>query len=316
MPVSTADVKRQNFNPDNVFMHEMKEGELLNRFQMPIMADVMKNSVVFKLGKYQEMNGKSEIGFNYWADKPGAYWVGEGRKIQTTKATMLQATMRAHKVATIVVVSREYLHYTYSQFFNAIKPQLSEALWKKVDEATILGADNPYTKSIESVVTETGKVVTGDFTYDNVLALEDALLEAGVTPNAFISKTQNRTGLRKVVNKDANETLYDRKANTLDGMPIVELHSDEMKKGDLYTGDFNKLFYGIPYNINYSISEVGQLSTIVNEDGTPVNLFEQELIALRVTMDVATLVAQDDAFAKLTSGEVASEPAEEEVASV
>lgn len=230
MPVSTADVNRQNFNPDNVYMHEMKDGKLLNQFQMPIMADVMKNSVVFKLGKYQEMNGKSEIGFNYWADKPGAYWVGEGRKIQTTKATMLQATMRAHKVATIVVVSREYLHYTYSEFFNALKPQLSEALWTKVDEATILGVDNPFPKSLESVTAETGKVVTGEMTYDNILALEDSLLEAGVSPNAFISKTQNRTGLRGTVDATTKEVLYDRKVNTLDGLPIAELESEEMKK--------------------------------------------------------------------------------------
>ncbi|MCO6273967.1 phage major capsid protein, partial [Staphylococcus epidermidis] len=32
------------------------------------------------------------------------------------------------------------------------------------------------------------------------------------------------------------------------------------------------------------------------------NLFEQELIALRVTMDVAFHIADDKAFAKLTAG--------------
>ena len=47
------------------------------------------------------------------------------------------------------------------------------------------------------------------------------------------------------------------------------------------------MFYGIPYNMSYKISEEAQLSTIQNEDGSPVNLYEQELIALRVTMDVA-----------------------------
>ena len=60
------------------------------------------------------------------------------------------------------------------------------------------------------------------------------------------------------------------------------------------------MFYGIPYNMSYKISEDGQLSTVQNEDGSPVNLFEQELIALRVTMDVAFHIADDNAFAKLT----------------
>ena len=43
-----------------------------------------------------------------------------------------------------------------------------------------------------------------------------------------------------------------------------------------------------------------------NADGSPVNLFEQELIALRVTMDVAFHIADDKAFAKLTAGTVST----------
>ena len=62
------------------------------------------------------------------------------------------------------------------------------------------------------------------------------------------------------------------------------------------------MFYGIPYNMSYKISEDGQLSTVQNKDGSPVNLFEQELIALRVTMDVSFHIADDNAFAKLTAG--------------
>ena len=57
--------------------------------------------------------------------------------------------------------------------------------------------------------------------------------------------------------------------------------------------------------MSYKISEDGQLSTVQNEDGSPVNLFEQELIALRVTMDVAFHIADDNAFAKLTGGKAA-----------
>jgi len=61
------------------------------------------------------------------------------------------------------------------------------------------------------------------------------------------------------------------------------------------------MYYGIPYGMSYKISEEAQLSTLTNEDGTPVNLFEQELVALRVTMDVAFMIVKDTAFAKLES---------------
>ena len=57
--------------------------------------------------------------------------------------------------------------------------------------------------------------------------------------------------------------------------------------------------YGIPFNINFKISEEAQLSTLTNEDGTPVNLYEQELVALRATMDIGFMVIKDEAFAKI-----------------
>ncbi|MGX0340953.1 phage major capsid protein [Staphylococcus hominis] len=297
-----ADVKPQVFNPDHVMMHEHKEGELLNDFNQPILLDILQNSKIMQLGKYEDMGGKSEKEFTYWADKPGAYWVGEGQKIRTTKPSLVSAKMRSHKLGVIVVASREFLNYTYSQFFEAMKPQIAEQFYKKFDEAGLLNVDNPFAQSVEQSVTTAGNVVNGPITLQNVLALEDELLEHDVEANAFVSKTQNRTALRGVRDELTKESYYDRTSNTLDGLPVVDLKSDEIKKGDLYAGDFNKMFYGIPYNMSYKISEDGQLSTVQNEDGSPVNLFEQELIALRVTMDVAFHIADDNAFAKLTEG--------------
>ncbi|MBO1278263.1 phage major capsid protein [Staphylococcus haemolyticus] len=297
-----ADVKPQVFNPDHVMMHEHKEGELLNDFNQPILLDILQNSKIMQLGKYEDMGGKSEKEFTYWADKPGAYWVGEGQKIRTTKPSLVSAKMRSHKLGVIVVASREFLNYTYSQFFEAMKPQIAEQFYKKFDEAGLLNVDNPFAQSVEQSVKTSGNVVNGPITLENVLSLEDELLEHDVEANAFLSKTQNRTALRGVRDENTNESYYERSSNTLDGLPVVDLKSDEIKKGDLYAGDFNKMFYGIPYNMSYKISEDGQLSTVQNEDGSPVNLFEQELIALRVTMDVAFHIADDNAFAKLTAG--------------
>lgn len=297
-----ADVKPQVFNPDHVMMHEHKEGELLNDFNQPILLDILQNSKIMQLGKYEDMGGKSEKEFTYWADKPGAYWVGEGQKIRTTKPSLVSAKMRSHKLGVIVVASREFLNYTYSQFFEAMKPQIAEQFYKKFDEAGLLNVDNPFAQSVEQSVKTSGNTVNGEINLDNVLKLEDKLLEHDVEANAFLSKTQNRTALRGVRDENTNESYYDRSSNTLDGLPVVDLKSDEIKKGDLYAGDFNKMFYGIPYNMSYKISEDGQLSTVQNKDGSPVNLFEQELIALRVTMDVAFHIADDNAFAKLTAG--------------
>lgn len=291
----------QTFNPDNVLLSQKPDGELLPNFNNVVLKDVRDQSLVTQLGRYEEMDGQ-EKKFQFQTDGVSAYWVDEGQKIQTTKPTMAEATMRAHKLGVIVLASREFLTYTWTDFFNEIRPQLAEAFRLKLDEAAILNVDNPFKNSIEQAVQSTGNVLeNAEITYDNVLALEDILYAHDVDPNAFISKRQNRTALREagVSENGVRREIYDRTANEIDGIYVADFPSTNFEKGNLYAGDFDSLRYGIPFPINYKISEEGQLSTITNEDGSPVNLFEQELIAMRATMDVAVHILKDNSFAKL-----------------
>lgn len=288
----------QTWNPDNVTVYETKEGKIPDKYNTLILSEIMENSKIMQLAKYEEMTDK-EKKFEYFAEGPGAYWVGEGEKIQTSKPKWLQATMVAKKLGVIIPVSREYLHYKMSDFFTVMQPKIAEAFYKKFDEAALLNKNNPFPQSLDESVTIASNIVEGALTYDNVLAVEDLLAENEFEPNAFISNRKNRTELRSVAQTVGTnvEFIYDRSANTIDGLPVVDLKS--LEKGNLYTGDFNNMFYGIPYNISFKISEDAQLSTLTNEDGTPVNLFEQELVALRATMDIGFMIVKDEAFAKI-----------------
>lgn len=291
----------QTWNPDNVTVFEHKEGTIPDKYNELILKDVMEGSKVMQLAKYEEMDSK-EKKFEYFAKGPGAYWVGEGEKIKTSKPQWLTAKMVAKKLGVIVPCSRELLSYKVSDFFEKMKPKIAEAFYKKFDDAVILNADNPFPQSLEESVMESGNSISTGLTYDNILALEDILSDGDFDVNAFISTKKNRSTLRnvqKIENGVVVETLYDRANNTLDGYPVVDLKS--LEKGTLYAGDFDYMYYGIPYGMSYKISEEAQLSTLTNEDGTPVNLFEQELVALRVTMDVAFMIVKDTAFAKLES---------------
>lgn len=212
---------------------------------------------------------------------------------------MVKRNDDCEKIGVIIPVSREYLTYKMSDFFTQMQPKIAEAFYKKIDAATILDKENPFSQSIEKSVIAASNVIEGDLTYDNILALEDLLGEGEYDPNAFISNRKNRTVLREASKKigDTTQFIYDRVSNTIDGLPVADLKS--MDKGNLYTGDFDYLRYGIPFNINFKISEEAQLSTLTNEDGTPVNLYEQELVALRATMDIGFMVIKDEAFAKI-----------------
>lgn len=295
----------QTWNPDNVLVYEKKDGSIPAKYNKLILKEMMENSKIMQLGKYEEMDGKEKT-FEYFAEGPGAYWVGEGEKIKTSKAEWLNVKMVTKKLGVILPVSREFLHYKMSDFFTQMHPKIAEAMYRKFDEAGILNVDNPFPQSIEKAITDEGNVIAGDLNYKNIIDLEDIISDNDYDLNAFISTRKNRSTLRETRNIEngvVTETLYDRKNNTIDGYPVTELKSKKMEKGTLYAGDFDYMYYGIPFGMNFKISEEAQISTIKNEDGTPVNLFEQELVALRVTMDVAFMIVKDDAFAKLMPGE-------------
>lgn len=292
----------QTFDPDNVTMYEHKDGTIPEKYNKLILKEIMNGSKVMQLARYEEMDSK-EKKFEYFAKGPGAYWVGEGEKIQTSKPQWMQATMVAKKLGVIVPCSREFLHYKMSDFFEAMRPKIAEAFYKKFDDAAILNMENPFPQSVDESAMAAGNLISGGITYDNILAMEDALNNEDYDVNAFISTKRNRSTLRnvhKIENGVIVESMYDRGANTIDGLPVADLKG--LEKGNLYAGDFDYMYYGIPFGMSYKIDESAQLSTLKNADGTPVNLFEQELAALRVTMDVAFMIVKDEAFAKLEAG--------------
>lgn len=290
----------QTFNPDKVLVSEKKDGTFTKQMTDIIMKEVAENSVVMQLGQYHEMDGLQEKTVYVQTDGVSAYWVNETEKIKTDKPEVVPVALKAHKLGIILVASREALNYTWQKFFDDMKPQIVEAFHTKIDEAGLLGHETPFANSVAKSAKDSSHVVVGPINYENLLKLEDALYEADVNPNAFVSKVQNRSALREARDGD-KKTIYDKVNNTIDGITTVDLKSKQFKKGDLLAGDFNSLIYGVPYNINFKISEEGQISTMKNADDTPINLFEQEMVAIRVTMDIAVMVTKADAFAKLTA---------------
>lgn len=290
----------QTFNPDKVLVSEKKDGTFTKKMTDIIMKDVAENSVVMQLGQYHEMDGLQEKTVYVQTDGVSAYWVNETEKIKTDKPEVVPVTLKAHKLGIILVASREALNYTWEKFFEDMKPQIVEAFHTKIDEAGLLGHETPFANSVAKSAKDASQVVVGPINYENLLKLEDKLYEADINPNAFVSKIQNRSALREARDGD-KKTIYDKANNTIDGITTVDFKSKQFKKGDLLAGDFNSLIYGVPYNINFKISEEGQISTMKNQDGTPINLFEQEMVAIRVTMDIAVMVTKANAFAKLTA---------------
>lgn len=292
MPITNA-----TFTPDNAVMLHNTKGVVPKEYGTLILESVMQNSLMMQLAKYEDMNAQ-EKEFDVFLGGLGAYWVGEGQRIETSSPKWTKVNMKAKKLGVIIPISREYLNYKQPDFWNLVRPSIAEAFYKKFDAATFLGLDSPFDWNVDK--SATAKAVTGALDLKNYDAMVDKLNDDGYEPNAIVSKVANKSLLKALVRETNGVKLQMYDGANIEGVPVFNLHKDiAMNKGTLYAGDFNYAYYGIPYDLHYMISEEAQLSTVKDADGNPLNLFEREMVALRATMDVAFMIVKDDAFASL-----------------
>ena len=297
------------FNPDNVLLQDAKTGQIPSEQGTLVLKEFMANSVVAQLAKPEPMT-KPVKEFTYLAEGPGAYWVDEAERIQTSKATWLQARMEAKKLGVIIPVSKEFLRFTVTDFFNQMRPAIAEAFYVKFDQAALFGNETPYAAGVsvwENIDASGNKIELG--TRENLyLDLNDllALVEDGDNdPNGFTTTRRFRKDLRGAVDDRKLPIFNDARGGATAqalGLPIgfADGKSWDYDKAHLITGDWDYARYGVLQGIEYSISEDATLTTIVDAEGNPINLFERDMFALRATMHVAFMTLKEDAFAALT----------------
>lgn len=296
------------FDPDNVMMMDARDGAIPSEQGSLILKEFVAESAVAKLAKAMPMT-KPIINFTYLAEGPGAYWVNEGEKIQTSKATWLTAEMEAKKVAVILPVSKEFLRYTMTDFFNAMRPAIAEAFYTKFDQASLFGNDTPYKAGVsvwENILASENEIVKGSGAnlyedFNDLLALVE---DGDNDPNGFTTTKRFRKDLRGAVDAQNLPIFNDVSGGATSrvlGLPIGYASGKawDYDKSEMIVGDWDNARYGILQGIEYSISEDATLSTIVGEDGEPINLFERDLMALRATMHIGFMTLKEDAFASL-----------------
>lgn len=308
-PLLKVNIKQFDFNPANVLLQDAVTGQIPQEQGTLVLKQFMQQSAISQLAKYEEMT-KPEKKFTYLASGPGAYWVGEGEKIQTSKATWLTATMKTKKLAVIIPASKEFLRYTVQGFFNEMKPAIAEAFAVKFDQAGLFGVASPFGtgNSVFEKATAAGNIiphVEGGNLYDELNGTIALIEDGDKDPDGFTTTRKFKQTLRGA--KDANEQpiFNDAKAGATTealGLPIgyVDSKSWDYAKALMMAANWDYTRYGILQGIEYKISEEATLSTVVGADGEPINLYEQDMFALRATMQVGFLTLAEDAFAALT----------------
>ncbi|MCP1355083.1 phage major capsid protein [Aneurinibacillus migulanus] len=297
------------FNPNNVLLQDAVNGKVPTEQSTLVLKDFMTQAAITQLAKYEPMT-KPEKTFTYLASGPGAYWVGEGEKIQTSKATWLDAKMTTKKLGVIIPVSKEFLRYTVTDFFSQMRPAIAEAFAIKFDQAALFGTGSPFGAGVsvfERATAAGNKIERNSIgnIYDELNALMALAEDNDKDVNGFTTTRRFRQRLRGA--KDANglpifnDATQGATSQAL-GLPIgyVDSKSWDYAKAELFAADWDFARYGILQGIEYKISEEATLTTIVDENNQPINLFERDLFALRATMQVGFMTLNDEAFTVLT----------------
>lgn len=232
---------------------------------------------------------------------PDAYWVnGDTGLKQTTSAAWDKVSITAEELAAIVVIPDNYFDDANIPLWDTIRPLLSEAIGKKVDQAGIFGTDAPASWPDD--------LVTGATAADNVVAEGDnddlgadvAALGALMAQDGYaITGFAGSPGLQwqLVGLRNAQGTpLYTPSLSAgapsgLYGYPLNEQLNGawDSTAVKLLAADWRRIVVGIRSDISFRIFSEGVIS---DADGAVVvNLMQQDSKAMRVTFRVGFAVA-------------------------
>lgn len=268
-----------------------------------IMKDVARGSSLLRLSKVTEMTSDTKK-IPVMVEGPGAYWVGEGERIKTSKAGWIYPELKVKKLAVIVPTTKEKLNDTTIAVFEELKEPIGEAFYQAIDAAGFFGTNSPFASNIMKSVEKCGHKIEIDTNGTGKLDLDvsDAMAtveDAGYDVNGFAAKIGVKNSLRKLRDANGNQLFADGvNGKEFYSLPIEFSRNGawDKTKAEIIGADWDKSLVGIRAELEYEILKEATLQDTLWTDGKPLSLAEQDMIAIKATMRLAYLVIKDEAF--------------------
>lgn len=299
-------------------------GFLPAHIAQPIFERAARQSVVQRLVRQVPLsiNGES---IPVTTSRPTAGWVGEGEQKPASKGTMSLLAMAPKKIAAVLVVSAEVVRANPGNYINVMRDSLAETFAVSFDRAALHdeGPDGaagagPFSTYIDQAtkVQEIGgtSVANGGVYVDLVEAMRDIVSDVDASGRRY-----RLTGW--ALDSVLEPSLWGAVDTT--GRPIwvdlpMDAESGAIGGGRLlgrsgfigegvasanltsvvgYGGDWSQAAWGVVGGISYKVST----EATVTINGSLVSLFENNLVAILAEAEYGFVMADADAFTKLTN---------------
>ncbi len=283
-----------------------------------------RSSVVQQLATQVPLGGNG-TSIPYVTGRPAASWVSEGSTKPASSGSMTLKAITPQKLACILVVSSEVVRANPGGYMDLMQNSLAEAFAVAFDQAALHDAGptgsagaGPFSTYIDQT-TKTQELganaqadggIYGDFVDAIATVVSDSdasgrryrltgwALDDVVEP-AILGQTAT-TGEPLFINAPFEETTSATRPGRLLGRPSFMgegIATSNQTSVVGYGGDWSQAAWGVVGGISYGVST--EASVTVN--GSLVSAFENNLVVIRAEAEYGFVVADAEAFVKLTN---------------
>lgn len=233
---------------------------------------------------------------------PQAEWVDETEAKPVSRPTLGNKIITPYKLAVIVPFSNEFRR-DLSALYNALVDRLPGALAKRLDQ-TVFTDDVAVPGSNFDKLTGAPSFDLGEDAWQALVAADSSVaLAGGGRLNGWALSPQARGVLLGSVDGNGRPLFVDNIAAnsvpTLLGAPVVisrGVYDDTTPPQIGFTGDWTYAVAGTVEGVQVSVSDQ---ATLVDGANT-INLWQQNMFAVRAEIEVGFRVRDINAFARLT----------------
>jgi HK97 family phage major capsid protein len=271
-----------------------------------IIQGVPSDSAVLQLAKRLPNMSRKQTRLPVLSTLPTAYFVnGDTGLKQTSSVSWENVYLNAEELAVIVPIPEAVLEDNDYDIWGQIRPLITEALGVAIDAAILHGTNAPdaWPDDLMTQITAASHTVDEDTAaypdlYDAILgrgtgdeASVFALVEEdGFMVNGSIAQPVMRSKLRGLRSSDGlpifSSDFKESTTYSLDGEPIEFVKNGALAATvRMISGDWNQLVFSMRQDIRYKMATE---ATIQSAGGSiEYNLFQQDMVAMRVTMRLA-----------------------------